>query len=391
METLDKLEILGPAAEYDTCNECGGGKNALKSPWRYIYHATLPGGGSVSLFKVLLTNVCLNDCAYCVNQIGRDTPRTTFQPEELAKLFLTLYQRRMVQGLFLSSGTGVNPSHTMESMIKTVEILRYQHKFKGYIHLKILPGASFQYVEAACRLASRVSVNIETPTAKHLATLSSKKDLSHGILEPMEWVRKLIVENKNLAPAGQTTQFVVGAAGDTDRDILHATAELYREMKLRRAYFSAFRPVANSRLEGLSPTPPIRESRLYQADWLLREYHFSSQEVELALGNDGNLPLTKNPKMVIALKQPGLFPVDLDKASYQELLRVPGIGPISAKRITQARRDHSIVSLKQLGKMGVVTKQATPFIQFVSMLNSERQLSFLPSITSEEPITTSTR
>lgn len=380
METIDKLEILGPAAEYDTCNECGGGKNALRSPWRYIYHATLPGGGFISLFKVLLTNVCVSDCAYCANQIGRDCPRTTFQPEELAKLFLALHQKRMVQGLFLSSGTGANSSHTMESMIKTVEILRYQHRFKGYIHLKILPGVPLQYVEAACRLASRVSVNVETPTAKHLAALSSKKDLHHGILEPMRQIKKLIAESETLAPAGQTTQFVVGAAGETDRDILHTTAELYRDMDLKRVYFSAFRPVANSRLEGLSPTPPIREFRLYQADWLLRRYHFSPEELELALGEEGNLSLTENPKTVIALKQPWLFPVDLDRASYQELLRVPGIGPVSAKRIIQTRKDHSIVSLQQLRKMGVVTRQAAPFIQFKSMLTSERQLSFLPSL-----------
>ena len=375
MTALDKLEILGPAAEFDTCNDCCSNPSLqVRDPWRYIYQAALPSGSAIALFKVLMTNVCTNDCAYCANQVGRDVPRTTFQPEELAHLFLSLYQKHMVQGLFLSSAVGISPPQTMEAMLKTVEILRYTHKFHGYIHLKILPGATIQYINAACRLANRVSVNIEAPTAAHLALLSSQKDITRSILTPMHTVKEIITHNENLVPAGQTTQFVVGAADETDFAILHTTANLYQDIGLKRVYFSAFRPIANSRLEHVPPTPPLREHRLYQADWLLRVYNFTSQELALALNKEGNLSLTYDPKTVIAQRQPWLFPVDIEHASYAELLRVPGIGTISAKRIVRARQEHSIVSLKQLGTMGVTVKQAVHFIRFKSMLSSERQL-----------------
>ena len=386
MAILDKLEILGPAAEFDTCNDCCSNTSLqIRDPWRYIYHASLPSGGLIAIFKVLMTNVCTNDCGYCANQSGRDIPRTTFQPDELANLFLGLYRKRMVQGLFLSSAVGINPPRTMEAMLKTVEILRYTHKFHGYIHLKILPGATPQYINAACRLANRVSINIEAPTSTHLALLSSQKDLSNGIMAPMQAIKNIITQNKDAVPAGQTTQFVVGAAGETDRDILHTATNLYQDIGLKRVYFSAFRPIDNSRLEHISPTPPTREHRLYQTDWLLRIYDFSKQELELALNDSGNLSLTHDPKTIIAHKQPWLFPVDIEHADYTELLRVPGIGPVSAKRIIRTRKEHSIVSVKQLGKMGVITKQAVPFIRFKSMLSSERQLA-LPLFENEEPI-----
>jgi len=293
---------------------------------------------------------------------------------------MELYTRQRVQGLFLSSGIAESPSRTMEAMIKTVEILRHRYEYKGYIHLKILPGASFDCVEAGCRLASRVSVNMEAPTAHHLAKLSSRKDLYQGILEPMRWVEQIMATGEGLVPSGQTTQFVVGAAGETDRDILRTTGALYREMGLRRVYFSAFHPVRGSPLEGLRPTPAVREHRLYQVDWLLRVYGFSPQEAELALGERGNLALTKDPKLVIARKQPWLFPVDVNRASYDEILRVPGIGPRSARRIVEARREHSIFSLEQLRKMRVATKAAAPFIWFQGMVTWEKQLSFIPRL-----------
>ncbi len=376
---MDKLSTLTAAARFDICG-CGGAGPAAKSPLGIIYNAALPGGGCIPLLKVLLTNICVNDCAYCVNQIGRDIPRCSFQSEELAKLFMELYAKRLVQGLFLSSGIGPDTSRTMESMIKVVEILRYRYKFKGYIHLKILPGARFDCIEAACRLASRVSVNIEAPTALHLARLSRKKDLHHGILERMRWVKRLISKDEKLVPSGQTTQFVVGAAGETDHDILRATKALYSEVSLRRIYFSAFRPITNSPLEELQPTPPMREHRLYQADWLLRVYRFSLDEVGLAIDSNGSLSLGKDPKLTIARKQPWLFPLDLNKAAYEELIRVPGIGPTSAKRIIEARREHSIFSRQQLKKMRVATNRAIPFIWFKGMLDYEKQTSFMPQL-----------
>lgn len=385
MDVADRLEMLVAGARFDVCGYAGGRslRPAHSSPLRFVHQAALPGGGSMSLFKVLLTNVCTNDCAYCVNQIGRDHPRTSFRPEELAKVFMELYTKRLVRGLFLSSGIAQNASQTMEAMIKTVEILRYRHRFNGYIHLKILPGASLDCVEEGCKLASRVSVNMEAPTARHLAKLSSRKDLYRGILEPMRRVKQLMATDERLVPSGQTTQFVVGAAGETDRDLLRTTEALYREIGLRRVYFSAFRPVRDSRLEGLRPTPPMREHRLYQADWLLRVYGFSLQEVELAVGKAGRLPLVRDPKLVIAQKQPWLFPVDVNKASYDELLRVPGVGPVSAGRIVEARKEHSINSLEQLKKMRVSTRWAAPFIWFQGMLAAEKQSSFLPLLDDE--------
>ena len=379
MEVQDKLKTLAAAAQFDVCSYSGV-HEVNRAPSRFVFRAAMPGGGSISLFKVLLTNVCTNDCAYCVNRAGRDIRRTSFSPEELARLFMQLHSRKLVQGLFLSSGVAGTASLTMESMVKTVEILRYRYQFQGYIHLKILPGASFDYVEEGCRLANRVSVNMEAPTVKHLSKLSSRKDLYQGILEPMRWVKRLKAADDRLLPSGQTTQFVVGAAGETDRDILLTSEALYNELELRRVYFSAFRPVRNSPLEGQRPTPALREHRLYQTDWLLRVYGFTPGEVELALGKTGNLSLNRDPKLVIAQKQPWLFPVDVNTASYDELLRVPGIGPASTKRIIETRRGHSISSVGQLRKMRISARKALPYIWFRGMLTveKEQQLSFIP-------------
>ena len=379
MDHSDKLETLVAGAQFDVCRYSSAGS----SPRHFIYHSTVPGKGTMPLFKVLLTNVCVNDCAYCANQVGRDSRRFSFRPEELAGQFMQLYSKRLVRGLFLSSGVAGNPARTQQAMVEVLEILRRRHGFEGYVHLKILPGAPFDCVEEGCRLADRVSLNMEAPTAEHMARLSSRKDLHADIVERMRWVKRLKATDERLVPSGQTTQFVVGAAGETDRDILHTAAALYNEMELRRVYFSAFRPVARSPLEGLSPASPRREHRLYQADWLLRVYGFSAGEVDLALGERGNLPLAGDPKLAIAQRQPWLFPVDVNRASYDELLRVPGIGPLSARRIVEARKDHSIFSLDQLRKMRVVAKRAAPFIWFKGMLPSERQATFLPQFDDE--------
>ncbi|MBU2536178.1 MAG: helix-hairpin-helix domain-containing protein [Chloroflexi bacterium] len=379
MEVEDKLKDLSAAAKYDICGYSGV-RDFLPSPQRFIYRSTLPGGGSVCLFKVLLTNVCMNDCAYCTNRVARDFPRRAFRPEELARVFMQLYQRRMVRGLFLSSGVADNPTRTMEAMVNTVEILRHRYGFTGYIHLKILPGAAFDCVAEGCKLADRVSVNMEAPTVKHLARLSKRKDLHQNIVAPMQWVKKLMASDERLVPSGQTTQFVVGAAGESDLDILRTTSALYHEVELRRTYFSPFRPVRDSPLEGLPPANPLRAHRLYQSDWLLRIYGFPLKEVELALGEKGNLSLRKDPKLVIAENQPWLFPVDINRASHEELLRVPGVGPISAQRIIESRREHSIDSMLQLRKMRVVTSRAAAYIWFQGMLEWEKQASFIPNL-----------
>ncbi len=385
MDRVDKLQMLVGGAQYDVCSTTADVSRRGPGHTRTgaIYHAVVPGG-TVPLFKVLLTNVCVNDCAYCANRSARDIPRSTFQPDELAKTFMDLYRKRRVKGLFLSSGVAHNASRTQEDMVKVVEILRHRHQFDGYVHLKILPGAPMDCVEAGCRLATRVSVNMEAPTAQHMVRLSRRKNLREDIVDRMRWARDLMLTEEGVVPSGQTTQFVVGAAGESDRDILRTSAALCNEMELRRVYFSAFRPVSGSPLEGVGAAPPVREHRLYQAEWLIRVYGFPMQEVELAFGERGNLPWTKDPKLAIAQREPWLFPVDVNTATYDELLRVPGIGPVSAARILEGRRDHSVFSLQQLKKMGVPTKRALPYIWFQGMLPAERQVSFLPELDEEE-------
>lgn len=377
----DKLSYLTKSAGHDICGY-EGMPNADRSPLRFLYNAAVPGG-TVCLFKVLLTNDCVNDCGYCVNQSGRDCPRFTFQPYELAKTFIELCQKRIARGLFLSSAVNGNPSRTQEKLVNTIEILRQQYGYKGYIHLKVMPGAPRDCIEAACRLADRVSINMEAPTVKHMAKLSQRKNLFNDIIERMKWINEITAKNELWTPSGQTTQFVVGAAGESDYDLLNTISALYNEVGLRRAYFSAFSPILSSRLEERRATPPIREHRLYQTDWLLRVYGFPLHEVELALDADGFLSLRKDPKLRIAQRQPWLFPIDVNHASYDELLRVPGIGPVSATRIIETRRDHSIDSVEQLKKMKVVTRRAVPYIWFRSMLSSEKQLSFMPEIEDE--------
>jgi putative DNA modification/repair radical SAM protein len=385
MSVDNKLATLAAAARFDVCG-CGGSVRSTANidPARFIYKAALPDGGCVSLFKVLQTNVCVNDCAYCVNQQGLDIPRTAFKPEELARLFMELYQKKMVQGIFLSSGIAGNPSGTMTRMLETIEILRRRYAFREYVHLKLLPGAGTDCIEAACKLATRVSVNSEAPTALHLGRISSKKNIYDGILEPMREVKQLKSRFPSLVPSGQTTQFVVGAAGERDRDILNTTEALYREMELRRVYFSAYKPIGDPRLEGVMAASPWREHRLYQADWLLRIYKFSPGEVSLALDGGGNLSLKKNPKQTIAGRQQWLYPIDINKASYDELLRVPGIGPVSARRITQLRQIHDVSAVDQLKKLHVRYREAMPFIWFKGMLDWEKQMCLTPLFKQEE-------
>ncbi len=380
MDMDERLDTLALGAEFDLC---GCGTRTPPSSHRFIYNAALPTGGCMPLFKVLQSNACINDCAYCVNQAGRDTRRSSFQSEELARLFMDLYRKKLVQGLFLTSAIDREASRMQQEMLKTVEILRRNYKFTGYIHLKMLPGASRDLIEAGCRMASRVSVNMEAPTPGHLARLSSKKDLYNGIMNPMRWAKQIMTASKGLVPSGQTTQFVVGASGETDRDIVKSTAALYGEFGLRRVYFSAYRPITGSRLEDVPAAPPMREHRLYEVDWLLRVYGFSSREVELALDSNGQLRLSQDPKVTIARKQPWLFPVDINTAPYDDIVRVPGIGPVSAKRIMTARSGHIIDSLETLKKMRVVVKRAAPFIWFKGMSQDDRQLSFMPELEDE--------
>jgi predicted DNA-binding helix-hairpin-helix protein len=273
-------------------------------------------------------------------------------------MFMDLHGRSMVTGLFLSSAISSGAGATMERMIKAVEILRLRMGFRGYVHLKILPGAGFDYVERAVQLATRVSVNLEAPSGERLQRISKGKNFDDLLLR-MKWVKSLASNSRRLT-AGQTTQFVVGAADESDKEILKLTDRLYGDLDLSRVYYSAFQPVMNTPLEDHPATPPMREHRLYQVDFLLRKYGFAFDE--LVFQKDGNLPLDLDPKMVWALGHPERFPVEINKASCQDLLRVPGIGPKSASRILSARLKGKLYNIEELKAMRVLVKRASPFI-----------------------------
>ena len=272
MDVHSKLEKLSDAATYDVCS---ADINSIAEPEQFIYPAKL-SGGVTPLLKVLLTNACENDCLYCANRCSISSPRYTFEPDELASTFMQLKNKGKVDGLFLSSGICGKTKETTEKMIKTVEIVRLKHKFTGYIHLKILPESSIDYVRRAIQLADRVSINLEAPNQERLSLISRDKDFDK-LIERIKWISDISSEEH--LPAGHTTQFVVGAADETDKEILETTFKLHREYNLRRAYFSPFRPVDKTPLQGHRKTPKERKIRLYQTDFLLRDYSFSMEEI----------------------------------------------------------------------------------------------------------------
>jgi len=369
MDTDEKIELMGRFAQFDLCGNCTPRtpeSHRRRSPLgTWIYPAVMPDGTTVRLLKLLLTNVCLNDCTYCVNRCTRDVPRSGFEPAELAGLFSTLWQKGLVQGFFLSSGVQRNPDSTMDRMIRTVEIVRQKHGFSGYVHLKILPGASFEAVERAMRVATRVSVNLEAPSSERLARIAPGKDFHADLLQRMQWVRS-ILERRDTRCLDHTTQFVVGAAQETDSEILNLTERLYGEMKLKRAYYSAFQPVEEEARDGRQPTPPLREHRLYQADYLIRRYGFAFEE--LTFDPQGNLPLEVDPKRVWVARHPERFPIEINRANRQQLIRVPGIGPRSARRIVARRVKAKFHTLEELQSTGAVVRWAAPYI----LINDKR-------------------
>jgi len=360
-DRFEKLKTLGEESRYDVClSSCSGGRvpDPADPAHRWIYPAALPGGGIVPILKVLLSNACKNNCFYCPNRSANDRPRTSFRPEELASSFMALYRSRRVHGLFLSSGIYDQPDRVMDDMVKTAEILRRKYQYKNYLHLKILPGASPGAVEQACRLASRVSLNLEAPNPERLKEIAPGKDFSEDLLKRMNWAAFLI---KNGSKArSQTTQFIVGASGESDREILKTTDDLYRSLHLHRAYFSAFQPLPHTPMESHPPTSLVREHRLYQADWLLRFYHFQLGELSFQPG--GNLSTEIDPKMAWARKHPEIFPIEVNRAEYEELIRIPGIGIRSAERIIQARRARGFSDPAELKKLRISLKRAAPYI-----------------------------
>lgn len=372
MDTLDKLQVLAEAAGPDVDAPCGLKRGEANPLARFISPAVAQGGKVVMLLKILQDNACLFDCAYCGIRASQNNPHVSIAPEELAAFFTDLLNKKMVTGLFLSSGISGSPNRAMQRMLDTVEILREGYQFKGYIHLKIMPGSSFEYVEQAVRLADRVSLNLEAPTPERLARIADKKIFHAALMQPMRWV-KALADRGLVAPAGMTTQFVVGAADEPDRELLTATQTLYREVDLRRAYYSAFSPVAGTPLEEHAPTPPRREHRLYQADFLMRQYGFVADE--LVYRSDGNLPGGGDPKLIWARFHPERYPIEVNTASRADLLRIPGIGPLSAERILTMRRNrHVLRSASDLRSIGAVSNRALPFV----LLDGRRPAPDLP-------------
>ncbi len=366
MDKLEKMKLLAHAAQYDLCAACGTQASRVRDEiGRWLYPAVLPNGKTVSLLKVLQSNACENDCFYCASRRSRNGPRLTLAPEELAWSFDQLARTGRAQGLFLSSAVCQDAGRTMAAMIDTVELVRFRYGFRGYVHLKLLPGCEEAAVERAVQLADRVSVNLEAPNSQRLQRLSANKRFTQDLLQPMKYAKRFRDQELG-ARAGMTTQFVVGPAGESDQEILGTVDELYRQVSLTRAYFSAFQPVPDTPLENLRATPLLREHRLYQSDFLLRQYGFALED--LAFDEDGTLFASADPKTIWAQRHPEYFPIEVNRASREQLLHIPGIGPRSAGRILEIRRQSKLQRMEDLRAMGAVTQRAAPFI----LLNGRR-------------------
>lgn len=398
---LEKLKTLAEAAKYDvSCSSSGttrknSGKNLGSASGWGICHSFTEDGRCVSLLKIMLTNHCMFDCAYCVNRRSNDISRATFSVSELVELTIEFYRRNYIEGLFLSSGVVRNADYTMERLVRVAKDLRLTHRYNGYIHLKTIPGASAELMTEAGLYADRLSVNIEIPSEENLKLLAPEKDYQ-SVLRPMSFIHNRLLETKEekkkyrhtprFAPAGQSTQMVIGATPDSDKQILGLASGLYTQQAMKRVYYSGYIPVNNdNRLPALGGPPLLRENRLYQSDWLMRFYHFRVDEIV----NDAhpNLDLDIDPKLSYALRHPEQFPIDINKADYEMILRVPGIGVKSAQLIVSSRRYGRLTS-ENLKKMGVVMKRAQYFItcnELVAFTVNEAKPEYLRKLLSEKP------
>lgn len=377
MDMEEKLRILADSAKYDAActssgvDRAGGHSDGIGNAAACgICHSFASDGRCISLLKILMTNYCLFDCKYCINRRSNDVPRARFTPEEIAELTINFYRRNYIEGLFLSSGIIQSPDYTCEQLIEALSLLRGKYKFGGYIHVKAIPGADSELINRLGILADRISVNIELPSQKSLNTLAPDKS-KKSILLPMNQISTRIKENSTeivqyrhapkFAPAGQSTQMIIGATPDSDYQILRLTEAMYQKYSLKRVFFSAYVPVGDQKLLPSKETKPplLREHRLYQADWLLRFYGFTASEILDEKHTDFN-PLL-DPKCNWAVHHPECFPVEINKAPYEMLLRVPGIGVKSAQRIITARRQAKL-DYCDLKKLGVVLKRANYFI-----------------------------
>jgi predicted DNA-binding helix-hairpin-helix protein len=372
MDTIEKLKILSEDSRYDLACACGTAKDEHRRrgpDGRWLYPVTLPQGGYTVLLKTLLSNACHNDCRYCPLRSDTDIRRCTLMPEEVARVFMEYYKRRKVSGLFLSSAVINNADFTMDKINTVARLLRYNHRFRGYIHLKVIPGASDAAVEDALSLATAVSLNIETPGKKHFSALSGKKDYERDILRPIKLMGKLTERGMKFSRVKCTTQFIVGASDEKDSEITEYMFNLYTRLNFKRVYFSAYQKgLGHSAIPGerrflTNPGDPfLREHRLYQVDFLIRKYGFRNEDI--LFDESGNLRLEKDPKEVWADSHPEYYPVRIHTSDREALLRVPGLGPETSKRLIKLRREKRITRLEDLGVKGKRLEKIKSYVIF---------------------------
>jgi predicted DNA-binding helix-hairpin-helix protein len=380
METYEKLKLLTSQmhlepAEDTSCIQLSPRRQDKIS----VSDAVLPNGKRISLLKSQLSTVCERNCYYCPFRAGRDFQRATFSTDEFAKVFMSLYQAHIAEGIFLSSGIVKNGTFTQDKLIDTAEILRNKLHFKGYIHLKIMPGAEYAQVERAMQLADRVSINLEAPTSDRLAKLAPKKQFIEELVQPLKWVNQIrqnqpYYKGWNNHWPSSVTQFVVSAIGETDLELLSTTEYLYNQLRLKRAYYSSFNPISDTPLENVPPGSPEREHRLYEASFLLRDYGFNLEDLPFDI--NGHLPLDVDPKLAWARENLSVKPIEINHVGRQDLLHVPGIGPKSAKAILDARIKNRLKYPEQLYALGVNLKRAAPYI-LINGKQAAYQTSFL--------------
>jgi predicted DNA-binding helix-hairpin-helix protein len=372
MDTIEKFKILSADSQYDLACACGTAKDEHRkrgADGRWLYPVALPQGGYTVLLKTLLSNACTNDCKYCPLRSDTNVRRCTLLPEEIAAAFMEYFSRRKVFGLFLSSAVINNANYTMDRINTVARLLRTKHGFRGYIHLKIIPGASDAAIEEALSLATAVSLNIEAPLKKRFDLLSGKKDYDKDILHPLKLMGKLTGRGMRFSRVKCTTQFIVGASDETDAEIIHSMSSLYNGMNFKRVYFSAYQKglgspdIPGERSFFSSPGEAfVREHRLYQTDFLIRKYGFRGDEIPL--DTTGNLSIDKDPKEIWADGHPAFYPVKINTSAKEALLRVPGLGPETVKKIVEARRERKITRLEDLGLKGKRIDKAKSYVIF---------------------------
>lgn len=378
MDAMGRLQLLTDQMHLEPAEEASSTVSGLHStPAKpdcftpkqrdavFVYPAKLPNGQSIKLLKTLLTSACERDCYYCPFRAGRDFRRATFKPEEFASLFMQLHKAGAAEGIFLSSGVAGGGVRTQDRLLDTSEILRHKLGYRGYLHLKVMPGVEKAQVERAMQLADRISVNLEAPNTERLARLAPGKLFMEELMQPLKWVDEIrrsqpAYKGWNGRWPSTVTQYVVGGSDESDLELLATTDWLHRNVRLGRAYFSAFSPIRDTPLENKTPTDPLREHRLYQASFLLRDYGFDLED--LPFSSDGNLPLPTDPKLAWAQANLAEHPLEINRADKAELLRVPGIGLKGAEAILRARHQDKIRDLSSLKKLGVIAERAAPYV-----------------------------